>query len=321
MAWAAAAYAVGEDVGRPYEVLVMGILTGVMIVMAEIALSGRLLSIISSVLFGTLLGILMVALSVLVIELAFGELTQPLKRNLTPAMAILFVYISVSFLYQTRERFRIIIPYVEFRPEKKGARPVLLDTSVVVDGRIAELLSTGVIDGPILVPHAILRELHGIADSEDKLKRERGRLGLRQLGAIRDDPRLEVRIEGFEVDDGQPVDEQLVRIAGKLNARIMTNDFNLNRLAALEGVEIINLNELSNALKPVALPDEQISIKLVKRGEQPGQAVGYLQDGTMVVVEGAVHAIGEEVDVLVTNAITRDTGRMIFGRLATRSRS
>ena len=321
MAWSAAAYAIGSSLNRPFDLLVLGILSGLVLIAAEMALSGRPVSLISSVLFGTLVGMLGAALTVLVIELAFGEVPQPLKRNLTLALVILFVYLGVTFLYETRDRFRLIIPYVEFRPTQKGARPVLLDTSVVVDGRVAELLRTGVIDGPIVVADIVLRELHSIADSEDKLKRERGRLGLSVLNDLREERGLDVRVERHDSGAAEPVDEQLVQIARKLNARIMTNDYNLNRLATLEGVEIINLNELANALKPIALPDEKISVRLVKRGEQPGQAVGYLQDGTMVVVEEAAHALGSEVEILVTNTITRETGRMIFGRLAGAPRS
>ncbi|MCK4276427.1 MAG: PIN/TRAM domain-containing protein, partial [Phycisphaerae bacterium] len=211
--------------------------------------------------------------------------------------------------------------YVEFRREEKGIRPTVIDTNVIIDGRIADILRTGFVDGPVIVPQVVLRELHKIADSGDKLRRERGRLGLDVLNELREDPSVDVRIQEFAADDERPVDEQLVHIAKLLNGKLMTSDFNLNRLASLEGIGVINLNELANALKPVALPDEQLTIKIIKRGEQPGQGVGYLSDGTIIIVEDADHLLGQEVEVVVRNTITRDTGRMIFARTLEGSRS
>jgi uncharacterized protein YacL len=321
----ATAYAIGRNIGTemvPYFWLLGGLVVCIILVVVEWFLSKGPISLISSLLFGTLLGMLTGVLGKTVLLLVIGPVFEDLKKqsefegNITLALMIVFIYLGVSLLYRTRDRFRFLIPYVEFRREEKGARPVILDTSVIVDGRIADILKTHIIDGPIIVPQTVLQELHRVADSDDKLKRERGRLGLRALNEIRDNTSLDVRIQRVDIDDRQPVDEQLIEIAKKLNARIVTTDFNLNRLASLERIEVININELANALKPQALPDEQISIKLIKRGEQPGQAVGYLDDGTMVVVEEAMHMLGEQVNVVVTNTITRDTGRMIFGRLA-----
>jgi len=189
-------------------------------------------------------------------------------------------------------------------------------TSVVIDGRIADIVGTSIIDAPIVVPQLVLRELHQIADSGDKLRRERGRLGLETLNRLRAAPGVDVRVQDLGIDgDDRPVDEQLVRIAKALHGRLMTMDYNLNRLAGVEGIRVVNLNELSNAVKPIVVPDEHLSVKLVKRGEQPGQAVGYLPDGTMVIVEEAAHLIGREATVVVRNSITRPTGRMIFAQI------
>ena len=327
IAASASAYSFGQNTGNPYAWLVFGIFLSAAVVLLEAFMTSRPIALISSVVFGTLVGLLLAVVTQRVLMLVMGGVyTDPtmeaeFERDLTLALMIMFIYLAVGFLYQTRDKFRIIIPYVEFRREEKGARPVVMDTSVIIDGRIADVLATGIIDGPIVVPHVVLQELHRLADSDDKLRRERGRLGMKVLDQIRNNEDLEVRIQRIESDASQPVDEQLVQIAKKISARIVTNDYNLNRLATLEGIEIINLNELANALKPVALPDEQITVKLLRRGEQPGQAVGFLDDGTMVVVEDAMQMLGKEAGIVVTNTITRDTGRIIFGRMASASPS
>ena len=311
----ATAYSIGLGVGKPFPCLVAGILIGLLVVGAEWGLSRSPISVISSVVFGVLVGTLLSVLVERVVVLAFGPFPDPqYEAYVSLSLIVLFSYVSIAFIYQTRDKFRFMIPYVEFRREERGARPIVLDTSVIIDGRITDLLSTRVLDGPIVVPQAVLDELHHIADSEDKLKRERGRLGLETLNMIRENDVLDVTIQESSPGENRPVDEQLVVIAKKVNGRIMTNDYNLNRVAALARIDVINLNELANALKPIALPNEEISIKLIKRGEQPGQAVGFLEDGTMVVVEDAEHLVGEQVNAVVTNTITRETGRMIFAK-------
>ncbi len=316
IAGTAAAYNLCPEGRDPYHFMLLGLLIGGLLVLAEWFLSRSPISVITSVVFGSIVGMVLAVLTLAVVEMAIGRIDNSIVRNnLLLALAVAFIYLSVAFLYQTRDKFRVVIPYVEFRREDKGARPVILDTSVIVDGRITDIVRAGVIDGPVIVPQIVMGELHHIADSEDKLKRERGRLGLKVLAQLRDDPKVDVRIEHIETDGRRSVDEQLMEAAKKLNARIMTNDFNLNRLSGLEEIDVLNVNELANALKPIALPDESISVKLIKRGEQAGQAVGYLGDGTMVVVEEATTMLGEETEIVVTNTITRDTGRMIFGRL------
>ncbi len=322
MAAAAVTFAFGKDTDNPFLWLVCGIFVSGTIVMWEAFLTTRPVALISSVVFGTLVGLLFALVAHRVVLLVANPVYKDtmeqsaFEQDLSLALIVMFVYLGIAFLYQTRDKFRVVIPFVEFRREEKGARPVLLDTSVLVDGRVAEVLNTGIIDGPIVVPHIVLQELHRLADSEDKLRRDRGRLGMRMLDQIQGNARLEVRIQRLSIDgDQRPVDERLVEIARKLGARIATNDYNLNRVATLEGLEIINLNELANALKPVVLPDEHLTVKLLRPGEQTGQGVGYLDDGTMIVVENSSEMLGEEVEIVVTNTITRETGRIIFGRL------
>jgi len=319
MAAAAAAFSFGKDFDQPFIGMVLGLLASAALVAFEALVTTRPLALISSVVFGTLVGLLFAALAqrVVVLVATVPESKQAVfEKDVGLALTVVSIYLGIAFIYQTRDKFRVLIPYVEFRREERGARPVLLDTNVLVDGRVAEILATGIIDGPIVVPQIVLRELHRLADSDDKLRRERGRLGMKTLAELRENPKLEVRMESMPSDTNVPVDEQLLQAAKKLGARIVTNDYNLNRMALLEGLDIINLNELANALKPIALPDERLSVKLLRPGEQPGQAVGYLEDGTMVVVEDAQHVLGQEAEIVVTNTITRETGRMIFGRLA-----
>jgi uncharacterized protein YacL len=322
LASAGTAYSIGLDLGRPFAFLLLGIIGSFVIIAAEWFVSRGPIALISSIVFGALLGMLFAALTVSVVGLAIEKETMDIIReDLTGALIVVFSYLGIAFIYQSREKFNLIVPYVEFRREEKGIKPVVIDTNVVIDGRICDILKTGVLDSPLIVPQLVLHELHQLADSADKLKRERGRLGLEVLNAMRADPKIDVTIQDMATDQDRPVDEQLVRIAKILNARLLTIDFNLNRLATLEGIQVINLNELANALKPVALPGEQLTIKLIKRGEQPGQGVGYLPDGTMVIVEDADDLLGQEVPVVVRNTITRDSGRMIFARTLEGSRS
>jgi len=233
-------------------------------------------------------------------------------------ITVLACYIAISMLLQTKDEFRFIIPYVEFQKQVKGAKPLVLDTSVIIDGRIADICDTGIIDSKVIVPRFVLQELQAIADSSDKIRRNRGRRGLDVLKRLQADPKIELEIyEGNlpELRDIQKVDERLVVLAKALSARVVTNDFNLNKIAQLQGVEVINLNELSNALKLVALPGEVLTVKIVKQGDQIGQGVGYLEDGTMVVVEQGRQAIGQEVAITVTSVLQTPAGRMIFGRM------
>ena len=231
---------------------------------------------------------------------------------------IFICYVCVSTLLQTKDDFRFIIPYMEFSKEVKGARPLVLDTSVVIDGRIADVAETRVIDQPLVVPRFVLQELQGIADSSDKLRRNRGRRGLDILNRLQKSPGIEVKIHDAEIPELagiREVDQRLVVLAKHLGGKVVTNDYNLNKIARLQGVEVINLNDLANAMKPIVLPGESLTVKLLKRGEEPGQGVGYLDDGTMVVTEQGAYHLGETVRLTVTSVLQTSAGRMIFGRM------
>lgn len=322
MASAGTAYSIGIGLNKPFVALVLGIVLSLVLIIAEWFVSQGPIALISSIVFGSLIGLLFATLSVSVLGLAMEpDVMDVIRDDLTGAFIVVFCYLGVAFIYQSRDKFNLIVPYVEFRRLEKGVKPIVVDTSVVIDGRLPEILRTGVVDGPVLIPQLVLHELQRIADSSDKLRRERGRLGLEAIRELQRDEQLDVHIHDLTPDPGRPVDEQLVRIVKIVNGRLITNDFNLNRVASIEGITVININRLANALKPIALPDEALEVKLLKRGEQPGQAVGYLPDGTMVIVEDAQRHIGEEVHVLVRNTITRETGRIIFAKMSDSARS
>jgi uncharacterized protein YacL len=240
------------------------------------------------------------------------------KALLSLVLTVFCCYVCISTLLQTKDEFRFIIPYVEFSRQIKGSKPLVLDTSVIIDGRIADICDTRFLDTKLIVPRFVLQELQSVADSSDKLKRNRGRRGLDMLKRMQSNNKIELVLHDAnlpELRDVLKVDERLVLLAKALGARVVTNDYNLNKIAQLQGVEVINLNELANALKSVALPGELMTVRVVKAGDQVGQGVGYLEDGTMVVVEQGRSAIGQEVTITVTSVLQTPAGRMIFGRI------
>jgi uncharacterized protein YacL len=286
----------------------------------DLLLKNKQITTISAVYFGLLLGLVLGALFSMVLEPFLSE-DLKIKTLLRLLVTLVCCYYSVSTLLQTRDEFRFIIPYVEFSKQVKGGRPLVLDTSVIIDGRIADICDTRIVDTKMIVPRFVLQELQHIADSADKLKRNRGRRGLDMLKRMQTNPKVELQVhEGnlTELREIQKVDERLVIFAKVLGARVVTNDYNLNKIAQLQGVDVINLNEIANALKSVALPGEILNVRLVKAGDQIGQGVGYLDDGTMVVVEQGRSALGQEVAITVTSVLQTNAGRMIFGRIDSR---
>jgi len=251
----------------------------------------------------------------IVIQYAQGN-QEAIIRYINTLNSVAACYLAISVIMQTKDDFRFIVPYVEFSKQTKGARPILIDTSVLIDGRITDIIITGIIESQLIVPQFVLNELQQIADSGDKLKRNRGRRGLDVLAKLRTNTRTDVALyDPHGEDEALAVDQRLMNLAKNLNARVLTNDFNLNKVAGLRGVDVINLNDLANAMKPAVLPGEKMTVKLIKPGEDPGQGIGYLDDGTMVVVEGGRNHLNEEVEFTVTNTRQTSAGKMIFGRI------
>jgi uncharacterized protein YacL len=299
---------------------------GIAAIGADVLIPNKQITTISAIAFGLLLGLVLGTLFSTALEplltVSKDEKIQNFAHPLRLVVTAICCYFAVSALLQTKDEFRFIIPYVEFAKEIKGARPLVLDTSVIIDGRIADICDTRIIDTKMIVPRFVLQELQQIADSGDKLKRNRGRRGLDILKRMQNNPKVELQVhEGkvADVRDTDEVDERLVMFARTMGARVVTNDFNLNKIAQLQGVDVINLNELANALKSVALPGELLNVRIVKAGDQMGQGVGYLDDGTMVVVEQGKSAIGQEVAITVTSVLQTNAGRMIFGKLDSRA--
>jgi uncharacterized protein YacL len=296
------------------------------VVVADIVLRRKRLEIISAVYFGLLVGVLLTYVVRLALTPLLPDPNSPKPSEAHLAQQIIYwvqvglgsviCYTCISLLIQTKDDFRFIIPYVEFSKEVKGRKPYVLDTSVVIDGRIADVVQTEVFDTQLVMPRFVIAELQGIADSSDKMKRTRGRRGLDVLNKLRSNSEVDLQIFDRELPEfaGQPVDMKLVLLAKHLNGKVITNDFNLNKVAKLHGVGVINLNEVSNALKPVFLPGESIEVRVVKPGEEVGQGVGYLDDGTMVVIEGAREHVNQVARVAVTSVLQTNAGRMVFGR-------
>jgi uncharacterized protein YacL len=311
---------VGENnLANPWLVFFGIMLAAVAMVIADLLTPRKRIQAISAIYFGVIVGIF---LSNLVNDAMKPTmdlyLHQKVHMMVSGFVTLFLCYICISTILQTKDDFRFIIPYMEFSKEIKGSRPLVLDTSVVIDGRIADVAETRVLDQPMVVPRFVLQELQSIADSSDKLRRNRGRRGLDILNRLQKSPGVEVRIHDAEIPELagiREVDQRLVVLAKHLGGKVVTNDYNLNKIARLQGVEVINLNDLANAMKPIVLPGENLTVKLLKRGEEQGQGVGYLDDGTMVVAEQGGYHLGETVRLTVTSVLQTSAGRMIFGKL------
>ncbi|RLC78145.1 MAG: PIN domain nuclease [Chloroflexi bacterium] len=271
-----------------------------------------------AVVFGLIVGLIIAGL----VAFPLSMLPEPYSQILPFVAAILFGYLGITVMI-TRQRdiFNIVRGRLSGGRDDQGAeddwhRPVLLDTSVIIDGRIADISRTGFIEGEMLVPRFVLNELQHVADSSDSLRRNRGRRGLEMLRRLQDESITPVRITDMDVEEVREVDDKLVVLGKRLHCPIVTNDYNLNRVAELQGVRVLNINELANAVKALLLPGEPLTVKIVQVGKEVGQGVGYLDDGTMVVVaEGKSH-INQRKEVIVTKVLQTAAGRMLFARLA-----
>jgi uncharacterized protein YacL len=240
----------------------------------------------------------------------YSHIITPLIYHLTGFFVMMYFVINydeITFLD------KIVSSSEESSDEKIAYK--ILDTSVIIDGRIADICDTGFIEGILVIPNFVLNELQMIADSADSIKRNRGRRGLDILNKMQKDQSIMVKITDMDFADINEVDAKLVKLAKIMNAKVVTNDFNLNKVAEFHGVPVLNINQLSNALKPVVLPGEEMRVALIKEGKDQNQAIGYLDDGTMVVVENGRRRLNDEVDVTVTSVLQTTAGRMIFTRL------
>lgn len=278
---------------------------------ADMFIRKKRIEVISAIYFGILIGVLLAFL----MNQALTPIVKPPYDGLAVMLTLLvFPYICVSLLLQTKDDFRFVIPYVEFARDLKGGRPLVVDSSSLIDGRIADVVETQILESQLVVPDFVLAEVQDIADSNDKNRRVRGRRGLEVLAKMQQSPHTEIRVQETNRNDfrSMAVDHKIVELAKQLRGGVITNDFNLNKVASVQGILVINLNDVANALRPRFIPGERLRIKIIKEGEGPGQGVGYLDDGTMVVCEGAANRIGAEIDSIVSSVLQSSAGRMIF---------
>ncbi len=268
----------------------------------------------SSTVFGLILGLIMAKL----VGDAFSVAQIPPETlaNIRVILTLLFCYLGILIGLRGKDEFNIIIPYVRLRRQDQAEEVTVVDTSAIIDGRIQDILKTKFLEGKIVIPRFVLKELQQIADSTDPIKRQRGRRGLEILNTVQKESGLNLSLNEEEFPEVKEVDAKLVKLAQLLQAKILTVDFNLNHVASFQGVKVLNINELANALKPVVFPGEQMLIKLLKEGKEYNQGVGYLDDGTMVVVEEARKLIGQEIKVVVTSVLQTPAGRMIFTKIS-----
>ena len=287
---------------------------GGLLVAIDEMLKGFSLRSFSATTFGLVVGSL---IAFLVDQSALFDYSEPKTRWLIRLGLFLgFSYIGIMLAMRSnKEDFSLIIPYVRFAPQNKPENLLLLDTSVIIDGRIADLIETGIIEGKLVVPRFVLKELQQVGDSADPVKRARGRRGLEMLNRLQRSTATEVKIHDGDFPEESGVDAKLVRLAKTLNAKLFTNDFNLGKIAELQSVKHVNIHEAAKAFKTVLIPGELFTIKLVREGKDKGQAVGYLNDGTMVVVNHAHDSIGQEVQVEVQSLLQTGAGVIVFAEI------
>ncbi|OGX27250.1 MAG: hypothetical protein A2787_08690 [Omnitrophica WOR_2 bacterium RIFCSPHIGHO2_01_FULL_48_9] len=290
----------------------VGGLCGIALIFVESSLRHVSVRGLSSMVFGLLLGLVMAHLiSNILSILPLGEYVQSLTRVI---LTLTFSYMGAMMAMRGKDEFNLIIPYVRFKRQDVKEDLLLLDTSVIIDGRVMDIYKTNFLDGRLVVPRFVLQELQKISDSADSVKREKGRRGMEILRLMQKDEAIDIRIHDDDMPAELPVDTKLVRLARILEAKICTMDYNLNRIASIESIGVLNINDLVNSVKSVVFQGEELDIRLTKEGKESHQAVGYLDDGTMVVVSDARKWIGQKVKVIVTSVLQTQAGRMIFAK-------
>lgn len=273
-------------------------------------------------LFASMIGLIVGMLIAALLSFPLSLLPNPFGQILPFVGVLLFSYFGISLFVMRQGDIMGMISALSGRGESGSSaswtnlnRTILLDTSVIIDGRVADIARTGFLPGTLLIPRFVLNELQYIADSSDGLRRQRGRRGMEVLADLQKQPDVMVRVSDIDVDGVREVDSKLIILARQMRCPILTNDYNLNRVAELQGVTILNINELANAVKSVVLPGEILRVNIIQEGKEHDQGVGYMDDGTMIVIENGREYIGEYVDVSVTKILQTAAGRMIFARV------
>jgi uncharacterized protein YacL len=295
----------------------VGFGVGVFVVLLEMA--GRKISLkgLSSAVFGILLGLFLSA----IFSLALSQFPLPenipshFLSNIKLFVTIVFVYLGLTLGLKGQDEFNIVIPYVKFKRGELQEEEIIVDTSSIIDGRILDIVKTGFVEAKFIIPRFVLNEMHALADSADHMKRQKGKRAIEILHDLKKQPNIGIEVTEEEISVVKTVDEKIIKFAQKHNAKVLTTDYNLNRIAQFQGVKVLNINDLANALKPSLVTGNTFNLKLVKEGKERNQAVGYLEDGTMVVVEGGKRLIGKTVNVEVSSVLQNPSGRIIFTKL------
>jgi uncharacterized protein YacL len=294
---------------------------GCLLILIDELLKGFSLRAFSAATFGLVLGTL-IAWMLDSSQLFIYADEKPTRWLIRLCLFLSFGYIGmVLAMRSNKEDFSLLIPYVRFSSRHRAETPLLLDTSAIIDGRVAELLETSFLDGVIILPRFVLHELQQIADAGDPIRRARGRRGLDTLSRIQRNPHREVRIHEAEIPDEREVDAKLLHLTATLGGKLFTTDYNLAKIAELQGLSCINIDELAKCLKALVLPGETLSLKIVREGKDKGQGIGYLNDGTMVVVSQAQNLIGQQVNVQVQSLLQTGAGVIVFADLKTTNAS
>ena len=266
-----------------------------------------------SVLIGATMGLWTHSLFVALIR-NYAPVPEDQMRQIGMISAAIFTYLGAITILRGQDEFSVMIPFVKLTAKGAAEDIILVDTSVIIDGRIADICETAFLGGKLYLPRFVLKELQLIADSSDPLKRNRGRRGLDVLNRMKKNPLIEIKIHETDFAELNTVDAKLVKLAQELSGKVLTNDFNLNKVAELQGVKVLNINELANALKPIVIPGEMMQVRILKEGKEQDQGVAYLDDGTMVVVDNGRRRIGQTLSVTITSVLQTQAGRMIFAK-------
>ena len=294
-----------------------GAICGIALGYIILKLEEKLKDIPLKLIFGSLLG---VTVSLLIANLFISKLLLALVKDIpiTLPIYVLFYFVMgyLGFRIGEKKSQTLDLSKIPLFDKMEGTEDAkILDTSTIIDGRIADICETGFVEGTFMIPQFVLYEIQHIADHQDTVKRTRGRRGLEVLHRLQKQTFVKVKIVDYDFPKLKDVDTKLIALAKKLNGKIVTNDYNLNKVAELQGIEVLNINQLATALKPAILPGEQMNIRILKEGKEYGQGIGYLDDGTMIVVDEAKKLLGKAVDVVVTSVLQTTSGRMIFGKL------
>jgi len=301
----------------PWAVLGVMVVLPVTVIGLDASIKSKNLSVITAVYFGMIVGLFLTYVTMLALAPILPSMSRyPLLTWLQPIVGMVLCYICTSLLLQTMDDFRFLIPYVEFARDVKGMRPVVLDSSVIVDGRVAELAEAGIFESRFVVPSFVVDDLQEAADSTDRQRRARGRRGLDVLEKLRGSESIDLEIVA-PVHESAPAashESRVVELAKQLSGRIVTTDVNLVKVAKVRSVAVINLNDVAVAIKSSFVSGDSVLVRLVRAGEEQGQGVGYLDDGTMVVVEGGREHVGHNISVNVTKTLQTSAGRLVFAR-------